>query len=163
MPVARPLRILRVVRLLRLYRAGVLINRIGIADKEDESTVSAVDLNLGDMPAERELKRWMDRQRKTRGAESLPTLAIREALSRIVQRLRVYRRHPSLFAAMTIHQAKNQEFDNVLVLWPYEVSGNAEKQRRLLYNAVTRAKKRAIVIAQNNAKKDDRLLKPPFV
>lgn len=63
---------------------------------------------------------------------------------------------------MTIHQAKNQEFDDVLVLWPYQISGSDEKLRRLLYNGITRAKKRAMVIVQNNAKKDDRLLKPPF-
>ena len=60
---------------------------------------------------------------------------------------------------MTIHQAKNREFDSVVVLWPYEVSGSAERLRRLLYNAVTRAKRQAVVIVQN----PERLSKPPFV
>ena len=39
---------------------------------------------------------------------------------------------------MTVHQAKNREFDSVIILWPYEVAGTADRQRRLLYNAVTR-------------------------
>jgi superfamily I DNA/RNA helicase len=51
---------------------------------------------------------------------------------------------------MTIHQAKNREFDGVIVLWPFTVGGNIESQRRLLYNALTRAQKWAIVIVQDN-------------
>jgi superfamily I DNA/RNA helicase len=60
---------------------------------------------------------------------------------------------------MTIHQAKNREFDSVVVLWPYQASGSDERLRRLLYNAVTRAKKRVLVVVQN----PDRLGKAPFV
>lgn len=60
---------------------------------------------------------------------------------------------------MTIHQAKNREFDSVIVLWPYEVAGGADRQRRLLYNAVTRAKRQAVVIVQN----PERMQQPPFV
>lgn len=50
--------------------------------------------------------------------------------------------------ATTIHGAKNREFDYVAVLWPYEVSGDNEYQRRLLYNGITRAKRDAIVLVQ---------------
>ncbi|MGH7283008.1 MAG: ATP-binding domain-containing protein [Polyangiaceae bacterium] len=53
---------------------------------------------------------------------------------------------------MTIQQAKNQEFDRVVVLWPFEIQGDAERLRRLLYNAVTRAKKYAAVIVQDPKK-----------
>ena len=60
---------------------------------------------------------------------------------------------------MTIHQAKNREFDSVIVLWPYKVAGSADRKRRLLYNAITRAKRQAVVIVQN----PDRLKQPPFV
>jgi superfamily I DNA/RNA helicase len=59
---------------------------------------------------------------------------------------------------MTIHQAKNREFESVIVLWPYEVVGSADRKRRLLYNAITRAKQQALVVVQNPA----RLMKPPF-
>ena len=60
---------------------------------------------------------------------------------------------------MTIHQAKNREFDRVIVLWPYEVSGNDERKRRLAYNAITRARHEAYIIVQG----EDRLNKSPFV
>jgi superfamily I DNA/RNA helicase len=49
----------------------------------------------------------------------------------------------------TIHAAKNREFDTVIILWPYEVSGNILYKRKLLYNAITRAKTNAIIIVQN--------------
>lgn len=49
----------------------------------------------------------------------------------------------------TIHGAKNREFDTVIILWPYEVSGNTLYKRKLLYNAITRAKTNAIIIVQN--------------
>ena len=60
---------------------------------------------------------------------------------------------------MTIHQAKNREFPSVIVLWPYQVGGAVERQRRLLYNGITRAKYRVLVVVQNPR----RLRQPPFV
>jgi DNA helicase IV len=53
-----------------------------------------------------------------------------------------------LFTAMTVQQAKNREFDGVVVIWPYQVGGDVEHKRRLLYNAVTRAKRWCNVIVQ---------------
>lgn len=52
-------------------------------------------------------------------------------------------------AAMTVHQAKNREFDGVVVLWPYQLGGDDEHRRRLLYNAVTRARNWCTVVVQN--------------
>ena len=43
-------------------------------------------------------------------------------------------------------ELKNREFENVVIVWPYGVTGSAEKQRRLLYNAITRAKNNCIVL-----------------
>ncbi|WP_063800002.1 ATP-dependent helicase [Bradyrhizobium valentinum] len=53
-----------------------------------------------------------------------------------------------LFTAMTVQQAKNREFDGVVVIWPYQVGGDIEHKRRLLYNAVTRAKRWCNIIVQ---------------
>lgn len=53
-----------------------------------------------------------------------------------------------LFTALTVQQAKNREFDGVVVIWPYQVGGDVEHKRRLLYNAVTRAKRWCNVIVQ---------------
>jgi len=49
----------------------------------------------------------------------------------------------------TIQGAKNREFDNVIILWPYRVSGDLSYKRKLLYNAITRAKKNAVIIVQH--------------
>ena len=51
--------------------------------------------------------------------------------------------------AMTVQQAKNREFDGVVIVWPYQVGGDDEHKRRLLYNAVTRAKRWCNIIVQN--------------
>uniref|UniRef100_UPI003C7BB1FE ATP-binding domain-containing protein n=1 Tax=Mameliella sp. TaxID=1924940 RepID=UPI003C7BB1FE len=48
--------------------------------------------------------------------------------------------------AMSIHGAKNREFDRVIVLWPQSATGSDEHKRRLLYNAMTRAKSHCTVI-----------------
>ena len=53
------------------------------------------------------------------------------------------------FVAMTVQQAKNREFEGVFVLWPYQIGGDAEHKRRLLYNAVTRARRWCTVVVQN--------------
>lgn len=40
---------------------------------------------------------------------------------------------------MSIHQAKNRQFDHVVLLWPPGVGGGDEQKARLLYNGITRA------------------------
>jgi hypothetical protein len=63
---------------------------------------------------------------------------------------------------MTINQAKNREFDGVIILWPFEVGGDLDSQRRRLYNALTRAQRWAVVIVQDNPKGASRLSVAPF-
>ena len=48
------------------------------------------------------------------------------------------------------------------MLWPFAVGGDLDSQRRRLYNALTRAKKWAVVIVQDAPKKASRLSLPPF-
>ncbi len=55
----------------------------------------------------------------------------------------------SKIISTTVHGAKNREFDYVIVLWPYKISGSNLYRRKLLYNAITRAKKSAIIIVQH--------------
>lgn len=60
--------------------------------------------------------------------------------------------------AMSIHGAKNREFDRVIVLWPQSATGSDEHKRRLLYNAMTRAKSHCTIIVLGKG----RLSSPPF-
>lgn len=95
---------------------------------------------------------WLDRQRRTLGR----TVLHRSEIEHVV-RLSFYlrrRQRPSAttrLTAMTIHGAKNREFDQVVVLWPAATMGCDDQKRRLLYNAITRAKERCLVLVQAQA------------
>lgn len=93
---------------------------------------------------------WLQRQGRTTGRKVVTRDEIFEALSRYVG-LRRQRSisSSSRLVAMTVHQAKNREFDGVVVMWPYTVTGDPEQKRRLLYNAVTRARRWCTVVVQN--------------
>lgn len=146
------------------------------ASQQDEEDKFITQLNLPDdslaavrasdisLPAEsavsEALTAWLDKQRRVAGRITFSVADLKEQISQIHQRRRAYRTTRMRgVCAMTVHQAKNREFDAVIVLWPYEITGSPERQRRLLYNAITRAKKEALVVVQN----PKRLEKPPFV
>ena len=118
-------------------------------------------LSLGGVGGpQRGLLHWIEWQRRVAGRTTFTAEEIRREAHRIHQRSRAYRRVMSHgVRAMTIHQAKNREFHSVIVLWPYQVTGTIERKRRLLYNAITRAKNRVLVVVQNPS----RLSQPPFV
>ncbi len=122
--------------------------------------VRSADLCLPDQGGiSNSLRVWLDQRRRLTGTTTFTVSEIRHQVGVIHQRSRAFRRVRSRgVRAMTVHQAKNREFDSVVVLWPYEVAGSADRQRRLLYNAITRAKRRAVVIVQN----PERLKLPPF-
>lgn len=102
---------------------------------------------------------WADRQRRVGGQLQFD----RNEVQRHVNRLFSMRRHFShlgrnRISAMTVHQAKNREFDGVIVIWPHTVAGDAEHKCRLLYNAITRAKKWCLVLVQGKKALEN----PPF-
>jgi hypothetical protein len=136
------------------------ISELGLpADPEAELVASELRLpGLG--ATSRTIGAWLDQRRRVAGLTTVTVREIHQQVRLVHQRSRAYRRvRERGIRAMTIHQAKNREFDSVIVLWPYEVAGAADRQRRLLYNAVTRAKRQAVVIVQNPT----RLQQPPFV
>lgn len=60
---------------------------------------------------------------------------------------------------LTVHGAKNREFDDVFILWPqYGLVGNELYLRKLMYNAVTRARRKVILIVQGT--RDERISEP---
>jgi UvrD-like helicase family protein/AAA domain-containing protein len=103
---------------------------------------------------------WIDIQMHALGR----TEFARGEIEAVIERNVILRRQYSgggerPFTAMTVQQAKNREFDGVVVLWPYQVGGDEEHKRRLLYNAVTRARRWCHVIVQGQ----NILAAPPFV
>ena len=136
------------------------INDLELPD-DPNLTMESTDVSLpGTTGPIQGLRAWFEQQQRVAGKTSFTAHEVRLQARRIHQRSRAYRRvREAGVRAMTIHQAKNREFDSVIVLWPYEVGGPTERQRRLLYNAITRAKRQALVVVQN----PDRLQQPPFV
>jgi hypothetical protein len=117
---------------------------------------------LGRGPVFTRLARWIEHQRRVLGRTSFTADEIRRQVSRGAQHVRSIETHAKKRGhAMTIHQAKNREFPIVVVLWPFAVPGDPAIARRWLYNAVTRAKKRVIVLVEDPKK--TRLTAAPFV
>ncbi|MCU7843328.1 MAG: ATP-binding domain-containing protein [Candidatus Thiodiazotropha sp. (ex Monitilora ramsayi)] len=103
---------------------------------------------------------WVDNQVHARGRDEFTREEIETVIGRKVALQRQHGRSTThLFTALTVQQAKNREFEGVVILWPYQVGGDAEHKRRLLYNAVTRARRWCHVIVQGK----NILAAPPFV
>ncbi|WP_346383459.1 ATP-dependent helicase [Aquidulcibacter sp.] len=102
---------------------------------------------------------WLQNKERTLGIKHIAAEEVRAHVERLVTRRRQFggQRDPAL-SAMTIHQAKNREFDHVVVIWPHRVPNGDDQRRRLLYNAITRARRSCTVLVQAQ-----RLLEvPPF-
>jgi hypothetical protein len=94
-------------------------------------------------------KRWLDYQNRAFGKRQFARQEIVANLKRHITLRRNRGLHESgRLLAMTVQQAKNREFDIVVVIWPFEVGGDAEHKRRLLYNAVTRARRSCTVLVR---------------
>ncbi len=90
---------------------------------------------------------------RLKGLESFPLSIIGEIVARVNLGETLYGTREHRRLAMTIHSAKNREFDYVFILWPHKLKGGHIQQRKLLYNAVTRAKKDAVLIVQGDLEK----------
>ena len=83
---------------------------------------------------------------RLKGLYPIPQTLVARHVDRIVHEKRAYCLHYPSRSVTTVHGAKNREFDNVFVLWTYKVRSDQVQQRRLLYNAITRAKNNCIVL-----------------
>lgn len=136
-----------------------LWGNLGLGDRcTAEDALAAIGPHRS-KPAMRTLRDWVIRQRCTRGLQEFTANDLKQHLGRALSLRRRYgHRAHGQFTAMTIQQAKNREFDHVIVLWPYTVPSDDEQRRRLLYNAITRAKRSCLVLVQSQ----DMLQWPPF-
>ena len=95
-----------------------------------------------------------------RGLQQIPKHLLSSFAEQVVHASRAHSRSSARFVVTTVHGAKNREFDNVFVLWSYQIPPDPELQRRLLYNAITRAKVNCIVF---DTRKKDIALNDPVV
>lgn len=139
--------------------AASFLGKIVLQDMNDIPSVVALLSAAGDFRATRDIADWMDTQRRARAKTTYSKDEIKQAIEHaFAQRRRVRKGDGNGWRGMTVHGAKNREFDNVIVLWPAAIGGSDDQKCRLLYNAVTRAKERCLVLVQAKAS----LLKAPF-
>ncbi len=146
---------------------AVLVKALGL-DGDAGTAITLSQLNFtNSVRGIHALRESLERRRQLIGQSKFTIEEVKAEVSRVLQHLRAFTSHQSRgITAMTIHQAKNREFENVIILWPHEVRGTPESLRRLLYNGVTRAKSRVLVIVHSPPDKKgqvkDRLASPPF-
>lgn len=139
--------------------ADEFLATIQLTDQADAASIEAVLAAAGDARTAKDVAECLEIQRRTRGkVEFSKDEVVRLVEQSFSQRRQSRRSEVSGWKAMTVHGAKNREFDNVIVLWPAAVGGSDDQKRRLLYNAVTRAKERCIVLVQATA----HMKRPPF-
>lgn len=139
--------------------ASEYLATIQLAGKADGPSIAAVLAAAGDARTARDVTEWLENQRRTRAKVEFTRDEVVKLIEQSFSRRRQSRRSDVRgWKGMTVHGAKNREFDNVIVLWPAAVGGSDDQKRRLLYNAVTRAKERCIVLVQASAHID----RPPF-
>jgi hypothetical protein len=93
-----------------------------------------------------EVRTQAQRFAKLKGLQGVPNDLAGRFAERVLNTHRAYSGRTPRCTLATVHGAKNREFDNVFVFWGYKLPGDPEKERRLLYNAITRAKKHCIVL-----------------
>jgi hypothetical protein len=102
----------------------------------DAATLTETVAAIRDLPesgATRETIGWIRRQARAAGVTSFTRTEVVAVLaSRVAMRRQRLGVDKTMFTAMTVRQAKNREFDGVVVLWPFQVGGDAERKRRLL-------------------------------
>lgn len=87
---------------------------------------------------------------RLRGIDAISHRLVARHIEVAVHEQRAYWSPSSSRTVTTVHGAKNREFDNVFVLWPYKLPSDVAQRRRLLYNAVTRAKRNCMVLVLGN-------------
>lgn len=136
-----------------------------ITDAALQERMSATDVlrvltNGNDIRVHNEVSAWLNKQRRAKGRFEFSKEEVADVIGRsFTARKHGYACRNGSHLAMTVHGAKNREFDHVVVLWPAGTGGDDEQKRRLLYNAVTRAKRQCVVLVQAAAT----LNQPPFV
>lgn len=127
-----------------------MLEGLGLAGREDTSFSCKELAEMAGSRKHAELHNWARRQMFVLGRREVSFDEIRTEINGIVRRRRAFGADNSWNRrVLTIHQAKNREFESVIALWPLKQPKDTERQRRMLYNAITRAKNRAMVIVED--------------
>lgn len=125
---------------------GKIRASLGLSQKQENSESQWTLPNIALDPIGAHVVARSRRFARLKGLDKIPRAVIEEHVDTVVHEKRAYRAHYPLRTVTTVHGAKNREFDNVFVLWTFKVPPDQSQQRRLLYNAVTRAKKNCMIL-----------------
>lgn len=140
-------------------RVETVMDRIALPADATCSQALAAMVEVGDRALVCEIASWLDRLGRTRNKSIITREVLAERLQIICANQRRFQRPIDRgLKAMSVHGAKNREFENVVILWPAAVAGDDDQKRRLLYNAITRAKSACLVLVQLQKQLDQ----PPF-
>jgi UvrD-like helicase C-terminal domain len=115
------------------------VGRDHLDDSEWNDLITSDDLHTSDVM---ELSR---RFARLKGLSVIPKHLVSTIAGQVISTARARSSRAGRFIVTTVHGAKNCEYDNVIVIWSYQVPPGNELQARLLYNAVTRAQNNCIV------------------
>lgn len=93
-----------------------------------------------------EMRRRVSEVCSARSVEPITRGAVAYLARRVLHQFRSRGDHRGHRVVTTVHGAKNREFDQVFLLWPFRLPPSAETQRRLLYNGLSRARHNAMVL-----------------
>lgn len=119
-----------------------VLKDIGFEEKGAQCIYSSATSN----PTGQQVIDCVRKQVKLRGLPDATEKIVVSYAERIVHYHRSYSPKEAKRILVTVHGAKNREFDNVIVLWPYRV--REDLKRKLLYNAITRARKNCMLLLQ---------------
>ena len=140
--------------------AETYLRTLPIEDGVDIPQIEAAVRAAGDYRVAADVIAWLDTQRRACGKATFGRSDVEQVVRQSFSaRRRWGMTESNRFGAMTVHGAKNREFDNVVILWPAATIGSDDQKRRLLYNAITRAKERCLILVQAQSS----LTQPPFV
>jgi len=124
--------------------------RISTGASEDWTPPSCIDSPMGQHVID-----TVQQYCRLRGIKPIPERLVASFAERTIHTQRAYAQRSPNRIVTTIHGAKNREFDNVFVLWNSYTVGHwsTEEQRRLLYNAITRARRNCVVLVQGSEEK----------
>lgn len=130
-------------------RSKTFIEALALPDHASLTEAQAI---IADQPRSIKLEfiKLLDRQRRTKGQTVFSREEMELAILQIFANQRRFAGNDGAgVRLLTVHGAKNREFDLVLVLWPAAIGGDEIQKRRLLYNAITRARGQCLVLVQS--------------
>ena len=119
---------------------------LGLGENQGETDGQWVQPNTPLDPIGAHVLARSQRFARLKGLKLIPRSLLEQHVDSLVHEKRAYRDYNPSRAVTTVHGAKNRDFDNVFVVWTYKLPPDKDQQRRLLYNAVTRARNNCMIL-----------------